>query len=240
MGLDMRVDFVIPESVKGIVFDCDGTLVDTMPLHWIAWSKLCKETGLTFSHDQFLNLAGVPGRKIIKMLGKEQGIEVDAEKLYSLKRSFFLEAMEFVNVIPSVLKFALEGKRRGIPMAVASGSSRVQVEKALEKAGISHLFVAVVGNEDYNNPKPHPDAFLTAVKKLGVKPTECWGFEDATLGLESIKKACFERAIDVRNLQGYPQAIKFSELLKELAKSNKSDVPPPILLERTGANNSVN
>ena len=64
----------IPDDVKALVFDCDGTLLDTMPIHWRAWCKICDETGLVFRKDEFYTLAGVPGKKIITLLAKEQGI----------------------------------------------------------------------------------------------------------------------------------------------------------------------
>lgn len=195
---------VIPVEVKALVFDCDGTLVDTMPIHWKAWCKICKETGLVFHKTDFYTLAGVPGKKIINVLAKQQGIKLDPYAIYDRKRKYFLEGLTSVSAIQCVVRIAEEAHRLGIPIAVASGSSRSQVQKALRLAGIEDLFDAVLGNEDYKEHKPKPDAFITAASRLGVNPGDCWGFEDTDIGLEAIRQAGFYRVTDVRQMEGYP------------------------------------
>lgn len=194
----------IPAEVKALVFDCDGTLVDTMPIHWRAWCKICKETGLVFHKTDFYTLAGVPGKKIINILAKQQGIKLDPFVIYDRKRKYFLEGLTSVSPIPCVVRIAREAQRLGIPIAVASGSSRTQVQKALRLAGIDNLFDVVLGNEDYKEHKPKPDAFITAASRLGVKPEECWGFEDTDIGLEALRQAGYHRITDVRQMEGYP------------------------------------
>lgn len=199
----------LPAEVKGLIFDCDGTLLDTMPLHWKAWCAICKETGLKFDKESFFALAGVPGREIIRELANQQGINLDPLEVYARKRSFFLKGLQSVKIIPCVVRFVLEARRLGIPTAVASGSSRVQVEQALIEAGIRDLFDEIVGNEDYQNAKPHPDAFLTAAERLGINPHDCWAFEDSDIGIEAIKRANFAKFVDVRLLEGYPVEGRF-------------------------------
>ena len=120
---------LIPPEIKGLVFDCDGTLVDTMPIHWRAWSKICQETGLVFPKADFYTLAGVPGKKIINILAKQQGITLDAFATYDRKREYFLEGLSSVSAINCVVQYAKEAHLMGLPIAVASGSSRAQVKK---------------------------------------------------------------------------------------------------------------
>lgn len=120
---------LIPREVKALVFDCDGTLVDTMPIHWRAWCKICKETGLVFRKTDFYTLAGVPGKKIINVLAKQQGIKLDPSDTYNRKREYFLEGLKTVTAIQCVVRFAQEAHKIGLPTAVASGSSRAQVLK---------------------------------------------------------------------------------------------------------------
>lgn len=115
-------------EAKALIFDCDGTLLDTMPLHWNAWCAICSETGLKFNKESFFALAGVPGREIIRELANEQGISLDPIEVYARKRALFLKGLPSVKVIPCVVRFALEARQTGIPTAVASGSSRGQVE----------------------------------------------------------------------------------------------------------------
>lgn len=124
---------VIPEDVKALVFDCDGTLVDTMPIHWKAWCKICKDTGLVFHKTDFYTLAGVPGKKIINVLAKQQGIKLDPLSIYERKRKYFLEGLTNVSAIQCVVGIAEEAYKMGIPIAVASGSSRAQVQKGIER-----------------------------------------------------------------------------------------------------------
>ena len=126
---------VIPREVKALVFDCDGTLVDTMPIHWRAWCKICKETGLVFDKTDFYRLAGIPGKKIINVLAKQQGIKLDPYAIYDRKREYFLEGLTTVSAIQCVVRFAQEAHRLEIPIAVASGSSRAQVQNG--KANIA-------------------------------------------------------------------------------------------------------
>ena len=118
---------IMPQDVKALVFDCDGTLVDTMPIHWKAWCKICKETGLVFRKTDFYSLAGVPGKKIIRVLAKQQKIKLDPFVIYDRKREYFLEGLSSVTAIQCVVRFAQEAHQMGIPTAVASGSSRAQV-----------------------------------------------------------------------------------------------------------------
>ena len=119
----------LPLGLKGLIFDCDGTLLDTMPLHWSAWCAICNETGLKFDKESFFALAGVPGREIIRELANEQGITLDPIEVYARKRAIFLKGLRSVQVIPCVVRFALDARRLGVPTAVASGSSRTQVEQ---------------------------------------------------------------------------------------------------------------
>lgn len=119
----------LPLGLKGLIFDCDGTLLDTMPLHWSAWCAICNETGLKFDKESFFALAGVPGREIIRELANKQGITLDPIEVYARKRAFFLKGLRSVQVIPCVIRFALDARRLGMPIAVASGSSRSQVEQ---------------------------------------------------------------------------------------------------------------
>ncbi|XP_031554316.1 uncharacterized protein LOC116291293 [Actinia tenebrosa] len=200
-----RSNHLIADDVRGLVFDCDGTLLDTMPLHWRAWCSVCKDTGLNFTKEDFYVLAGVPGKKIISVLALQQGKILDAQEVYEKKKNYFLSELSSVGPIACVLKYVYEANQRGIPVAVASGSSKKQVEQALTNARIRDFFDFVLGNEDYAHHKPNPEVYLKAAEQLGLEPSQCWGFEDTDIGLESIERAGYAKAIDVRLLPEYPE-----------------------------------
>ena len=186
------------DNILGLIFDCDGTLVDTMPLHWLAWQDVARRHGLHFPEDRFYSLGGVPSRDIVKMLAIEQGKSVDHLAVAHEKEEAYLQVMRRASPIPRVMEIVrqYEGK---LPMAVASGGTRKVIELILAHAGIRSYFQAVVTSEDVVLQKPAPDIFLEAARRLGVAPERCRAFEDTELGLRAIRAAGME-AVDVRPL----------------------------------------
>ena len=187
------------KTLKGIVFDCDGTLADTMPLHWRAWQAVAKRHNFHFPEDRFYSLGGVPSRDILKMLGEEQGLKLDPLAVAHEKESEYLPLIAQVEPINLVVGVAREhfGK---IPLAVASGGTRAIIERVLRHLGIRELFTAVITSEDVVNQKPAPDIFLEAAHRMGVPPQFCRAYEDTDLGMQAIRAAGME-AVDVRLLR---------------------------------------
>lgn len=188
----------LPPQIKGLVFDCDGTLADTMPLHWRAWQVIASRYKLHFPQDRFYALGGVPSRDILKMLAEEQGVTLDHLKAAHEKEETYLPLMEQVEPIHAVVEVARENHGR-IPMAVASGGTRQIIEQVLAHLKIRDLFQAVVTSECVVNQKPAPDIFLEAARRIGVDPKSCRAYEDTDLGLQAIRAAGME-AVDVRKL----------------------------------------
>lgn len=184
--------------IKGIIFDCDGTLADTMPLHWRAWQMVSARYKLHFPEERFYSLGGVPSRDILKMLAEEQGLTLDHLKAAHEKEEAYLPLMAQVEPIHVVVNVARENFGK-IPMAVASGGTRQIIPQVLEHLGINHLFNAVVTSECVVNQKPAPDIFLEAARRIGVEPKFCRAYEDTDLGLQAIRAAGME-AVDVRQL----------------------------------------
>jgi len=184
--------------IRGLIFDCDGTIADTMPLHWKAWQTVSQRYKLHFPEDRFYALGGVPSRDIFKMLGEEQSVELDHLEAAREKEETYLPFLPQVQPIECVLRFAREHHQR-IPCAVASGGTRKVIEEVLQHLGIRHFFQAVVTSEDVHYQKPAPDIFLEAARRIGVEPQFCRGFEDTDLGMKALIAAGME-AIDVRPL----------------------------------------
>jgi beta-phosphoglucomutase family hydrolase len=186
-----------PPHVRGLIFDCDGTLADTMPAHYLAWTAMLSRYGITFTEKRFYELGGVPTAKIIRILSEEFGVPVDdVERMTHEKETGFLEHLHAIEPVVSVVSVA-ERYRGKLPMAVASGGYRDTIQRTLEKIGIQDWFDTVVTAEDTKRHKPEPDVFLEAAWRLGVDPAVCVVFEDTDIGLEAAKRSGAE-GIDVR------------------------------------------
>ncbi len=189
----------LPAHIKGLVFDCDGTLADTMPLHWHAWQMITQRHNLHFPEDRFYSLGGVPSRDILKMLAEEQGRPLDHIAVAHEKENAYLPLMAQVEPIHAVVEIAKANFGK-IPMAVASGGTQPIVIEVLEHLKIRHLFNAVVTSEMVKNQKPAPDIFLEAARRIGVEPQFCRAYEDTDLGLQAIRSAGMDE-VDVRHLR---------------------------------------
>jgi beta-phosphoglucomutase family hydrolase len=185
-------------NFKGIIFDCDGTLADTMPMHWRAWQSITTRYKLSFSEERFYALGGVPSREILKMLGAEQGIDLDPLAVALEKEAAYLPLLPEVRPIECVVKVAQQHHGK-VPMAVASGGTRHVIETVLNHLNLRHYFDAVVTSEDVVRQKPAPDIFLEAARRINVSPADCIGYEDTDLGMTAIRAAGMH-AIDVRDL----------------------------------------
>ncbi len=183
-------------SPKALVFDCDGTLADTMPLHWQAWQAIQKRHNFTFTEERFYALGGVPSRDILAMLKSEQKLELNPIAVALEKEEAYLEMLRQVEPMHSVVEIA-RAHRGILPMAVASGGTRRVIELVLRHLGIFDWFNAIVTSEDVERQKPAPDIFLKAAERLGVNPAECRAYEDTDLGLQAIRAAGMD-AVDVR------------------------------------------
>lgn len=186
------------KEIKGLIFDCDGTLADTMPLHWRAWQMVTRRYGLYLPEDRFYALGGVPSRDILKLLSQEQGRSLDHIAVAHEKESVYLPLMGEVEPIHVVVDIARVNYGK-IPLAVASGGTQSIITQVLDHLKIRSLFQAIVTSEMVKNQKPAPDIFLEAARRIGVEPRFCRAYEDTELGLQAIRSAGME-AVDVRKL----------------------------------------
>ena len=181
---------------KAIIFDCDGTLVDSMPVHFVAWHETMERYGISFSEDRFYSLGGVPSDRIVELLASEQGITLDVVAVAHEKEQAFLDRIEWLVPIEAVVEIVRQN--RGIkPIAVASGGFRSIIQKQLLQIAMHDWFDAVVTAEDTAKHKPEPDVFLEAARRLGTAAEHCVVFEDADLGVEAARRAGMH-CIDVR------------------------------------------
>ena len=170
------------------IFDCDGTIADTMPAHFAAWHEALGEAAVYFPMERHIAWAGMPTEVIVQKINREHGTQFDPEEFTKRKEQCYLDRLDDITPVLPVLDFA-RAKFGLVPMAIASGGRRDIVERTLGVLGILDLFSVVVTAEDYSHPKPAPDPFLVAAEKMGVSPADCLVFEDSLLGIESAKRA---------------------------------------------------
>ena len=175
------------------LFDCDGTIVDSMPLHYKAWKQILGEWNCEFSEERFYAWGGMPIVEIISTLNKEYGLSMPVETLAARKESLYFELLPELKPVPEVVEhiFDQHGK---IPFAVVSGSTRDSVVASLTALRLLDRFDALVCAGEYRNSKPHPEAFLLAAEKLGVPPNACLVFEDTDMGIEAATAAGMKSA----------------------------------------------
>lgn len=175
-------------SFRAYLFDCDGTIADSMPLHYIAWKKALAEWNCEFDEKLFYSWGGKPVREIVAELNKINGLNMLIETLATRKESLYLEQLPQLKVIPEVLEH-IEAQHGRIPLAVVSGSRRDSVVGSLTVLNLLDKFDTIVAAEDYKNGKPAPDAFLLAAERLGVAAQDCLVFEDTALGIQAATAA---------------------------------------------------
>lgn len=174
----------------GYIFDLDGTLVDTMPLHYRAWDAAMRSAGLTCTLDEdlFYSLGGVPTRRVAELIAEHYALKVDATAVFHHKEALFGELQADAKLIEPVAEFARRVARTH-PVAIASGGPRDVVTRSLELAGLAPLFKVVVTADDVVHGKPAPDMFLLAASRMGVPPECCLVFEDAEPGMRAADAA---------------------------------------------------
>lgn len=184
--------------MKAIIFDCDGTLADTMPVHYEAWSLLASRYGFSFDEDRFYSLGGWPTEKIIELLASEAGQAVDVVSLAHEKESAYRERLHHVRPIEPVVSVVREHHGK-LPLAVATGAYREICELTLERIGLTNMFDTLVSCEDVTRHKPEPDVFLEAASRLKVAPGDCVVYEDTDPGVAAATRAGM-KCVDVRTL----------------------------------------
>lgn len=185
----MKLD--IPNGdFAGYIFDCDGTLIDSMPVHYKAWDAAMRQQGMpgTLCEDLFYSLGGVPTLKVAALIAAHYGLKIDPLEVFHLKENLFVDMLPEVALIAPVAAFARKVARTH-PVSVASGGPRDVVRQSLKLAGLSDIFKVVVTADDVVHGKPAPDMFLLAAKQMGVEPSRCLVFEDAVPGIQAAHAA---------------------------------------------------
>ncbi len=175
-------------SFRAFLFDLDGTIADSMPIHFRAWTQAVTEFGGTFPEELFYALGGVPLLRTVEILNERFGTTMPPEATVHRKEALYLEKIEEVQAVAAVADLIAAEYGR-LPFAVVSGSPRSSIFRTLTTLGLLDRFEVIVGSEDYARGKPNPEPFLTAAAQLKVPPESCLVFEDADAGIQSAEAA---------------------------------------------------
>jgi HAD superfamily hydrolase (TIGR01509 family) len=182
----------IPEGAFGAyLFDCDGTIVDSMPLHYLAWKKALGEWGCDFSEQLFYAWGGMPVAEVISSLNKERGLKIPVEEVGHRKENLYYDLLPQLKAVPEVVEH-IEAQHGRIPFGVVSGSTRESVVASLKVVNLLDRFQTMACAGEYQKSKPDPEAFLMAAANLHVKPEGCLVFEDTEMGIQAAKAAGME------------------------------------------------
>lgn len=173
---------------KAYLFDCDGTIADSMPIHYITWKRALGEWNCEFTEEIFYAWGGMPMDEIISALNLQQGLKMPVEDVARRKEELFFETLPELKAVPEVLEH-IEDQYGRIPFAVVSGGTRESVTASLNALKILDRFETLVCAGDYQRCKPDPEPFLTAARRLGVAPESCLVFEDTEMGLQAATAA---------------------------------------------------
>jgi len=180
-----------------LLFDCDGTLADTMPAHYRAWLEVTAPHGIEFDEDRFYSLGGRPTRDIVATLAAEAGLVIDVDHAAGVKERSFLAQLDRILPIDPVVDVVHRSRGR-VPMAVVTGGYQDVCRRILARVGIADCFDTIVASEDTTRHKPDPEPFLEAARRLGARPERCVVWEDSGLGIEAARRAGMHW-IDVRS-----------------------------------------
>lgn len=177
-----------PGPFHAYLFDCDGTIADSMPLHYIAWSRALGKWDCPFPQEQFYAWGGMPVAEIIATLNRQHGLAMPVEQVARQKEDYYLEILPQLQAVPEVLEHILHSHGL-LPFAVVSGSTRESVTASLTTLKLLDRFDTLVCAGEYQRSKPHPEAFLLAASQLNVAPEFCLVFEDTDMGIQAATTA---------------------------------------------------
>jgi len=178
----------VDPRAKALIFDLDGTLVDSMPLHYEAWKEVCAMKGLDFSEEEFYALAGVPSDRIFEIINERHGTDFDPKADSHLKEETYLRKIGKLKPVDIVFELAKEYHGK-LPMSIGTGSPGKHSWEAVRAIGLDKYFNILVSKNDVTEGKPNPETFLKCAAAMNISPEFCQVFEDGDPGLQAAKTA---------------------------------------------------
>lgn len=171
-------------AYKGLIFDMDGTLIDSMPAHIQAWRQTCEMYEIPFDEEWIYSLGGMPSIKTAQQINHRYRQNFDTQRLANTKYHFF-DQIEFKGDVIRSTYDLLQEHRESKKVAVGTGSASLNAVPLLESTGILPMLDALVTADNVERHKPFPDTFIEAARRIGLQPEECVVFEDTELGKQA-------------------------------------------------------
>jgi beta-phosphoglucomutase family hydrolase len=182
MGLHVH-----PEA-RALIFDLDGTLSNSLPVHLSTWNLIGKRYGFKFDPKILYEMTGMPTIDFARRVVEQYGLSITPEEVVKLKQQSFWESATLLKPVEEMIAIVKEYYGR-LPMAVGTGASRKSAEVQLNTLDITQYFDFIVSAEDVTRHKPEPETFLMCAELMKVEPSKCQVFEDGDLGIAAAKKA---------------------------------------------------
>jgi len=183
------MSLTVAPGAAALIFDIDGTLANTMEIHFRAWNEALAPEGIEISSRYFYtDLGGIANRRIVEILNERYGTTMDADRIAEKKNNAFLRHLKDVKAIEPVanLARAMHGK---LPLSLGTGEISSIARQVISAIGLADYFSVLVAADDVEQHKPHPETFLTCARQMGVEPEVCQVFEDSKNGIEAARRA---------------------------------------------------
>lgn len=175
---------LINPNAKALIFDLDGTLSDSLPVHIASWHSVCSKLDCLFDEKIIIEMTGMPTISFAERIKKEQNLDIEPEELVKMKQEEFWNNISAIKPHETILDVMKEAFGK-IPMAIGTGAGRTSAMLQLKELGIEKYFDFIVTADDVELHKPEPETFLKCAKYLGVAPIDCQVFEDGELGMQA-------------------------------------------------------
>lgn len=200
--------------MKAVIFDMDGVIINSEPLHQKVEREIVEELGGKLRDDEVASFVGATDYSMWSTIKEKFNLELSVEELIEIKKERFIKEIDEIELVPNFMNFMLSLHKKGYLMAIASSNNRRIVDTIVNRFQLYKYMKSVISGEEVRRSKPDPEIFLTAAKKMNVKPSDCIVIEDAYNGVKAAKAAGM-KCIGLKNPNTGNQDLSEADLVIE-------------------------